>query len=93
MLDRTDTIKEAAHNSHKDKETFDFQLLLDQKLYTNLNSLHLCFPMKFKKATNEAQKLEGNVITVNNFFGHWIKEINITVYGTNKNLILTTTLS
>ena len=49
--------------------------------------------MKFKKATNEAQKLEGNVITVNNFFGHWIKEINITVYGTNKNLILTTTLS
>ena len=47
MLDRIDTIEQPAHISYKDKETFDFQLLLDENLYTNLNSLHLCFSTKF----------------------------------------------
>ena len=31
------------------------------------------------------------MITVNNFFAHWIKEISITKYSTNKELIPTTT--
>ena len=31
------------------------------------------------------------MITVNNFFAHWIKEISITKYGTNKELTPTTT--
>ena len=47
MLDRIDIIEQPAHISYKDKETFDFQLLLDENLYTNLNSLHLCFSTKF----------------------------------------------
>ena len=41
MIDRVDTIEQPVHISYKDLETFDFQLLLDQTLYTNLNSLHL----------------------------------------------------
>ena len=36
--------------------------------------------------------MEDGVIIVNNFFTYWIKEINITKYGTNKNLIPTATL-
>ena len=31
------------------------------------------------------------MITVNNFFAYWIKEISITKYGTNKELTPTTT--
>ena len=31
------------------------------------------------------------MITVNNFFAHWIKEISVTKYGTNKELTPTTT--
>ena len=31
------------------------------------------------------------MITVNNLFAHWIKEISITKYGTNKELTPTTT--
>ena len=84
MLDKVDTIEQPARISYKDLETFDFQLLLDQNLYTNLNSLHLCFPIKFKKETNVALNLENDLLTVNNFFAHWIKEINITKFGTQQ---------
>ena len=40
MLDDIKTIEQVAHPSFKDLETFDFQLLLDKNLYTNLNSVH-----------------------------------------------------
>ena len=32
-----------------------------------------------------------DLITVNNFFAHWIKEISVTKYGTSKELTRTTT--
>ena len=49
MLDDIKTIEQVAHPSYKDLETFDFQLLLDKNLYTNLNSVHFVFPIKFLK--------------------------------------------
>ena len=49
MLDNIKTMEQAAHPSYKDLETFDFNLILDKNLYTNLNSLHFVFPIKFKK--------------------------------------------
>ena len=50
MLDNIKTIEQVAHPSYKDKETFDFQLLLDKNLYTNLNSLHFIFYFENKKS-------------------------------------------
>ena len=70
MLNRVNTIEQPTRISYKDLETFNFQLLLDKNLYTNLNSLHLCFIIKFKKETNVALNLENNVITVNKFLSH-----------------------
>ena len=49
MLDDIKTKEQVAHPSYKDLETFDFQLLLDKNSYTNLNSVHFVFPIKFKK--------------------------------------------
>ena len=49
MLDDIKTIEQVAHPSYKDLQTFDFNLILDKNLYTNLKSLHFVFPMKFKK--------------------------------------------
>ena len=37
------------------------------------------------------QDLDPNLLPVNNFFAHWIKETDVTKYGTNKSLIQTTT--
>ena len=57
----------------------------------NINSLHICFPVRFRKQTNITANLVATLITVKIFFTHWIKEINTTKYGTNKQLIPTTT--
>ena len=79
-----------AHPSYKDLATFDFQLLLDKNLYTNLNSVHFVFPIKFKQKSDLNADIGADLITVNNFFAHWIKEISIAKYGTNKELTPTT---
>ena len=47
MLGDIKTIEQVAYRSYKDLETSDFQLLLDKNLYTNLNSVHFVFPIKF----------------------------------------------
>ena len=83
MLDDIKTMEQEAHPSYKDLETFDFNLILDKNLYTNLNSLHFVFLIKIKKKTNVNSDISDDTITVNNFFAHWIKEISITKYGTN----------
>ena len=36
-------------------------------------------------------RTDAELITVNNIFAHWIKEISVTKYGTNKELTPTTT--
>ena len=83
MLDDIKTMEQVAHLFYKDLETFDFNLILDKNFYTNLNSLHFVFLIKIKKKTNINSDISDDTITVNNFFGHWIKEISITKYGTN----------
>ena len=61
MLDVTETTEQVAHPSYKDKETFDFQLLLDKNLYTNLNSLHFVFTLRIRKATEATVQIEANM--------------------------------
>ena len=46
--------------------------------------MHIFFPMKIKKATDESTDLDTDLITINNFFAHFVKERNITRYGNNK---------
>ena len=91
MLDDIKTIEQVAHPSYKDLETFDIQLLLDKNLYTNLNSVHFVFPIKFFKKSDINVDIGADLITVNNFFAHWIKETSVTKYGTNKELTPKTT--
>ena len=47
---------------------------------------------KLKKSTNEATDIDADMIRVNNFFAHLIKEISITKYGSDKELIWTFSL-
>ena len=42
--------------------------------------VYLDFPIKIKKSSNVVNDLADEVITVNNFFAHWIKELNIKRY-------------
>ena len=84
MLDDIDTKEKVAHPSYKYMEQLDFQILLTENYYVNPNSIHICFPKKIKKKSNNNADIGGHLITVNNFFGHWIKEISITKYGNDK---------
>ena len=47
----------------------------------NFHNVHLVFPLKIKKKTNTANNIATTATTVNNFFAHWIKEIDIKRLG------------
>ena len=51
--------------------------------------MHICFPIKIKKATNDDSDIDTDLIPGNNFFAHLVKEINTTRYGNNKQLMPT----
>ena len=70
-------------------EQLDFQILLTDNCYINPNNIHICFPIKTKKKTNQNLNIDTNLITVNNFFAHFVKEISITKYESDKKLIPT----
>ena len=86
MLDDIDTHEKVAHPSYKDKEQLDFQILLTENYYVNPANIHICFPIKIKKKSNNSSDINDDLITVNNFFAHWVKEINITKYGSDREL-------
>ena len=62
MLEDIDTKEKVAHSSYKDMEQLDFQIKLTNNYYVNPNSIHLCFPMKIKKSSNEAQDIDSDLI-------------------------------
>ena len=91
MLDDIDTREKVAHPSYKDKEQLDFQILLTENYYANPSNIHICFPIKFKKKSNNKSDIDDDLITANNSFAHWVKEIIITKYGSDKELLPTFT--
>ena len=66
--------------SYRDMQNIEFHILLSANDYMNLNSMHLCFPIKVLKSTNPTQNIRTDLIIVNNFLAHWIKELNIQRY-------------
>ena len=83
MLDDIDTREKVAHLYYKDKEQLDFQILLSENYYVNPSNIHFCFPIKIKKKSSNTSDIDGDLITVNNFYAHWVKEISITKYGSD----------
>ena len=86
MLDDIDTREKVAHPSYKDKAQLDFQIILTENYYVNPANIHICFPIKMKKKSNNNSDIDDDMITVNNFFAHWVKEVSITKYGSDKEL-------
>ena len=61
-----------------------FQILLTQNYYVNPNDIHICLKIKIKKEANKASNIDADLIIVNDFFAHWVKEVSITKHGSNK---------
>ena len=89
ILENIDVKGKVAHSSYKDREQLDFQIMLAENYYVNPNSIQICFPMKIKKLSDPTTAIDRDLITANNFFGHLVKEISITKYGNDKQLIPT----
>ena len=59
---------------------------MTENYYVNPANIHICFPIKIKKKSNNSSDIDDDLITVNNFFAHWVKEISITKYGSDREL-------
>ena len=86
MLDDIDTHEKVAHPSYKDKEQLDFQILLTENYNGNPANIPICFPTKIKKKSNNSSDIDDDLITANNIFAYWVKEISIAKYGSDREL-------
>ena len=68
MLEDINIREKVTHSSYTNMEELDFQIILTDNYYVNPDSIHICFTMKIKKKSNEAQDIDDGLITANNFF-------------------------
>ena len=73
-----------------DKKQLGFVLDLKANTYTNYSSMEIFFPLKFTKKTNKSQQMDAQMITLNNFFGHWFTDIDIRLYPYDTRILPTT---
>ena len=86
MLEDVDTKEQHVHSSHRDIGNLDFQIMLTNNYYMNPSSMYICFPMKIEQKSDSDSDLDADLITVNNFIAHFVKEISAKRYGNDKHL-------
>ena len=67
MIEKIMTIEQPAETTYSDKKILDFELILGNKYYTNLKSLHFCFPIRFRKLSSAVHNLDADIYPVNSF--------------------------
>ena len=93
QLHSTETKRKYADDSYKNKKVIESNIQRTANHYTNFQNVQLCFPTKIKVEMDEDNDATAGKIPVNNFFTHWIKEIDIKRYGDDMlNLPLTNTV-
>ena len=81
QLNYIETRKAHASSTYADMEQLEFAIELTADKFLNFSTIELCLPMTFRKKSNKAQPIDDNMIPVNNFFTHWVKDVNIKRYG------------
>ena len=81
--------KAYADETYSGLKLAEFNIQLSNNEYMNFHNLQIVFPMKIKKKTNVNNDLDATLITVNNFFAHWIKEIDIKKLGDDQPILPT----
>ena len=66
--------------TYSDKNNLEFLNELAANTYTNYSSMEIVLPNHFTKKTNRAVAIDADTFTINNFFGHWITNIDISRY-------------
>ena len=81
--------KAYASDSYIDKKRLEFTIQLTASTYTNYSTMEVVLPLKFTKKSDKTAALDKTVTTVNNFFGHWFKDIEILRYPDDKQILPT----
>ena len=94
QIDSTETKTKYADDAYKNKKAIEFNTVLTDNHYTKFQDMHLCIPLKFKSAADDDNDLLAGAVPVNNFFAHWIREVNILRYGVDRPILpLTNTVN
>ena len=80
QIDWIDTNKTYAASTYTDMEILEFVIELTAGHYLNFSNLILCLLVTLRKTSNKAAPIDDDIIPVNNFFAHWIKDLNIKRY-------------
>ena len=72
---------------YTDKKQLEFILDLTANTYSNFSIMEICLPLRFTKKNNKNLQMDGQMITVHNFFGHWFTDIDIRRYPDDMRLL------
>ena len=75
--------------TYSDKKQFEFVLDLTANTFSNYGTTEICLPLKFTKKSNKTLQMDAQMMTVNNFFGHWFTDIDIRRYPDNMMILPT----
>ena len=81
--------KAYASDTYTDKKKIEFAIELTANTYSNYSTMPVCILIKFTKRTSKTAQLDPNMITVNNFFGCWLTDVDIRRYPDDINIIPT----
>ena len=81
--------KAYASDSYVDKKRLEFTIQLTANTYTNYSTMEIVLPLKFTKKTDKTSAMDRSMTTVNNFFAHWFKDIEVMRYPDDKNILPT----
>ena len=81
QIHSTEIKKKNVDDTYKNEKVIEFNIPHTANHYTNAQNMHICFPIKIKSALDNNNDIAAGVITVNNVFAQWIKEIDIKSYG------------
>ena len=81
--------KAYASVTYSDKKQFEFILDLTASTYSNYSTMEICLPLKLTKKSNKALQMVAQIMTVNNFFGHWFTDIDIRRYPDDMGMLPT----
>ena len=72
--------KAYAAQTYVDQKTLEFNVILAANTCTNYSSMCIVLLIQIFRNGNPATNIDATLVTVNNFFAHWLKETDITHY-------------
>ena len=77
QIDWIETKNTYVASTYTDMQMLEFAIELTANHYLNFSNIILCLHITFRKTSNKAQAIDGDIIPVNNVFADWIKDVNI----------------